>query len=293
VRTDGPVVIALDGSQQSAATLAWGMAEAVRRRADVILTRATGDPWLTAAWSWYPVDMANADVDAKEYLTDQHLREGARHPGIDIQTRLLHGSVVSELRDLSDDAQLVVVGAGMPTGRGRSGVVGAHLAAHAKSPVAVVRSDPDNPPLPEAPILVGVDGSPASIVAAHVAAREAWMRGRTLVIVHAQPAYTDAFELVDAAPEPAADDRTHRAALHVMRCLVAEHPGLEVRLELVEGDPADELVAMSHAAALIVVGTRGLGSFRGMLLGSVSSDVLRAATCPVLVVHDEDRPDAS
>ena len=115
------------------------------------------------------------------------------------------------------------------------------------------------------------------------------MRGRSLVIVHAQPAFTDAFELVDApAPAVPVEDRTHRAAFAVMRSLESEYPGLSVRLELVEGDPADELVTLAHEAALLVVGTRGLGAFRGMLLGSVSSDVLRAATCPVLVVHDED-----
>ena len=59
-----------------------------------------------------------------------------------------------------------------------------------------------------------------------------------------------------------------------------------VELALVDDDPADALVNLGAGAALLVVGSRGLGSFRGMLLGSVSQAVLREATVPVVVVHD-------
>ncbi|WNB86958.1 universal stress protein [Cellulomonas sp. ATA003] len=68
--------------------------------------------------------------------------------------------------------------------------------------------------------------------------------------------------------------------------LRAEHPRLDVRLELVDDDPAHALTQMSHGAVLLVVGSRGLGAFRGMLLGSVSNEVVRSAPGTVLVVHD-------
>ena len=68
--------------------------------------------------------------------------------------------------------------------------------------------------------------------------------------------------------------------------LRAENEGLTVELALVDDDPADALVGLAAGAALLVVGSRGLGSFRGMLLGSVSHAVLREATVPVIVVHD-------
>ncbi|WP_426594061.1 universal stress protein [Cellulomonas sp. McL0617] len=275
MRTDGPVVIAVDGAVHSAGTLAWGVAEAVRRRAPVVLTQVVDNPWTSTFWGTYPViDTLDAELAAKAHLARLRNREAARHPGLDISTDVRHGSTVPELRELSTDAQLVVVGAGQPNGRGRTGVLGGHLAAHARCPVAVVRHHPDSPTSPQAPIVVGVDGSPASLEAARVAAREAWMRGRALVVGHA----------MSPAAQP---DRTHQAAASVRHSLAEENPGLDVRLTLVDDDPANALVGLGRGAALLVVGTRGLGSFRGMLLGSVSTEVLRSASCPVLVVHGQ------
>ena len=108
------------------------------------------------------------------------------------------------------------------------------------------------------------------------------MRGRALVVVHARRTIADDFELGAAG----ADDARLRAAWLVTEALVASRPGLDVHLELVDDDPAEALVELADGAALLVVGSRGLGAFRGMLLGSVSHDVVRTATCPVLVVHD-------
>ncbi|WP_051639908.1 universal stress protein [Cellulomonas sp. URHE0023] len=289
MRTDGPVVIALDGRAPSASTLAWGIAEAVRRRAAVVLTQVVASPWTSTFWGTYPViDAVDAEVEAKESLTRLEHREAARHPMLDISIDVRRGSVVPELRELSTAAQLVVVGAGGPSVRGRTGVLGAQLAAHAHCPVAVVRHDPDGPMPPEAPIVVGVDGSPASLEAARVAAREAWMRGRALIVAHARPTLADPYGEGSLRPGVTqdVDDRTHQAARRVQSSLAGENPGLDVRLELLDDNPAAALVRLGRRSALLVVGTRGLGSFRGMLLGSVSTEVIRSASCPVLVVHD-------
>ncbi len=140
MQTDGPVVIALDGTTHSAGTLAWGMAEAVRRRASVVLTQVVGTPWQVGAWATYPVMDAQALNDratVTAYLTQQQHREQARHPRMDIGTRLLDGSVVRELRGLSDAAQLIVVGDCRSVKTGRSSGLGARLAARARCPVAV------------------------------------------------------------------------------------------------------------------------------------------------------------
>ena len=82
------------------------------------------------------------------------------------------------------------------------------------------------------------------------------------------------------------NDPTHRAAQAVAARLRTQHPGLEVRVALLDDDPAHALVAASTGAVLVVVGSRGLGAFRGMLLGSVSADVVRNAASTVLVLHD-------
>jgi nucleotide-binding universal stress UspA family protein len=62
-------------------------------------------------------------------------------------------------------------------------------------------------------------------------------------------------------------------------------PDVEVRTHVVQGRPADVLVEASKGAELVVVGSRGRGGFRGLLLGSVSRSVLHQAHCPVAVVR--------
>ncbi len=84
------------------------------------------------------------------------------------------------------------------------------------------------------------------------------------------------------------DDLTHRAAGRVLDRLRADHAGLDVHAELVDDDPVHTLVRSAQGATLLVVGSRGLGAFRGMLLGSVSAEVLREAPCTVLVVRQQE-----
>lgn len=292
MRTDAPVVIAIDGSAHSAQTLRWGLTEAGLRGADVLLARAYQEPHEFAEWSWYTHlgEDLGFDAKAKQYLADQLERERARDPALTIDTRLLHGPAVPELRQLSEEAQLLVVGASGRTDRVRIGSVSRHLAAHARCPVAVVRSESSEHP--GTPVVVGVDGSPPSLAAARTAAHEAALRGVALVLVHARPTIVGPYGRgmsamifpADAAFD--ANDSVHRAALEVAQTLRDAHPDLDVRLQLVDDDPVHALVAAAREAQLVVVGSRGLGAFRGMLLGAVSSEVVRDATSTVLVMHD-------
>src|SRR5699024_8798009 len=65
------------------------------------------------------------------------------------------------------------------------------------------------------------------------------------------------------------------------------HPEIDVTVEVHHGRAADVLVEVAQGADLLVVGSRGRGGFRGMLLGSVSQRVLGRATCPVGVLHQQ------
>jgi nucleotide-binding universal stress UspA family protein len=65
---------------------------------------------------------------------------------------------------------------------------------------------------------------------------------------------------------------------------VAALPIESVESEILEGDPAQRLAESSTGLALLVLGSRGYGPVRSVLLGSVSADVARTAACPVLVV---------
>lgn len=288
---DGPVVVALDGSAHSAQTLRWGIDEAALRGAPAVLTRSYQEPRDLSEWGWYPYlsEDLHLDEEARTYLAEQVEQESTRHPSVPVTGRLLHGPPVPLLRELSADAQLLVVGAGSGTGRLRLGSVSGHLAAHARCPVAVVRG-----PAPgdtAGVVVVGVDGSRPSVAAAQVAASEAALRDVPLVVVHARPTIAAPYGS-GATPPPLAgvdadqDDPAHRGARLVADDLRAAHTELQVSLLLVDDDPAHALVTAAEEAQLVVVGSRGLGGFRGMLLGSVSSEVVRRASTTVLVARD-------
>ena len=83
---------------------------------------------------------------------------------------------------------------------------------------------------------------------------------------------------------------TEREAEAVLRKMSdAAPPATDVEVEWlgVPGNPAEVLIEASKGAALLVVGSRGLGGFMGLLIGSVSSQCVHHAHCPVLVVRRE------
>lgn len=292
MRNDGPVVIALDGSVRSGHTLGWGLEQAERLHAEVVLARAAHLAAEYPLWGWYPDIDPGFELEAKSYLAETLERAQAMHPALRVRAELLRGPAVAELLTQSESAQLLVVGAGTRSrGLGRTA---AHLVAHARCPVAVVRpvrTQLEGWGTMRGPVVTGVDGSPASIEAAHRAAREAVLRGAGLLVVHARPTIASPFGAGVVPPHPAAEGDEEPVRMAVQRLVDAlqqEHRGLEVESSVVDDDPADALVEASYGAQLLVVGSRGLGAFRGMLLGSVSNDVARHAPCPVLVLHGAD-----
>ncbi|MFB9628977.1 universal stress protein [Nonomuraea helvata] len=144
------------------------------------------------------------------------------------------------------------------------------------------------------PIVVGVDGSAPSLLAASWAGREAAIRGAPLRIVHAAVRWTHSVPLVPQPPawgagaEAAAREMLRQAAVHAQ----AGRPHLAVTTEIVEGGAPEELVNAAEGAQLVVVGNRGRGGWAELLLGSVSRHVATRAPCPVAVIrqpHTGDR----
>ncbi|GIG29400.1 universal stress protein [Cellulomonas marina] len=315
MRTDGPVLIALAGSAGSAQVLAWGLREAELRGAPAVLVRAYQEPQDMPTWSWYPlVEDAGLGRAAKEYLEAQLAEVLRGRPLVTVSTHLVHGPTVPGLRALSASAQLLVVGAGRAQGVGR---VAAHLAAHARCPVAVVRdtasetaaaasatagavtaasatSAPPTTTSPTtraagAPVVVGVDGSRASLAAAALAAEAAQRYEAPLLVLHARPAAPTPGRLPPVVGPADGDAPARRALADAVAELSAGRPGVTIRAEVVDRDPVPALVGRAAGARLLVVGSRGFGAFRGLLLGSVSHAVVRDAPGTVLVVHaDED-----
>lgn len=133
-------------------------------------------------------------------------------------------------------------------------------------------------------IVVGVDGSEASVDALREAQRIAIPLGATLEALACweYPQIRDGYELMGIG-------RFEERARQMLDEAVAEAFGPErpgnVRTMLVEGDARTALLEASQEADLLVVGRRGSGKFGGLLMGSVSSACVARARCPVLVVH--------
>lgn len=141
-------------------------------------------------------------------------------------------------------------------------------------------------------IAVGYDGSPESTTAVRWAARLAQAAGRQLTLVHAWifPLITD-----DLGPvEGVADSGLRNAARALLRdgtdLALGAAPGLDVRTRLITGQARAVLSQVSRTAELVVVGSRGLGGFLGMMLGSVSLDLITNGGCPIVVVRREHEP---
>ena len=140
-------------------------------------------------------------------------------------------------------------------------------------------------------IVVGVDGSPGSILALSWAARIARTEHVPIDVIAAWEFPVNlGWSTLPADFSPKQD--MQRAALAAVdEVFGAERPpGLRVIVR--EGNPASVLVEKSRTALMVVVGSRGHGGFVGLLLGSVSARVAEHASCPVLVVHAPKVPDA-
>jgi nucleotide-binding universal stress UspA family protein len=137
-----------------------------------------------------------------------------------------------------------------------------------------------------AEIVVGVDGSDHSAAALRWAAREADLRGHDLVAVLVWDLFNqhhaDGTHRFD--PEYGADEADAALAAAVEAALGADAAATVVR-RVVCDVPAPGLLAAADQADLLVVGARGLGGFRGLLLGSVSQQCLHHARIPIAIVR--------
>ncbi|MHA6757982.1 universal stress protein [Streptacidiphilus sp. PAMC 29251] len=141
------------------------------------------------------------------------------------------------------------------------------------------------------PVIAGVDGSPQSLAAAHWAAREAARRGVPLRLLHA---WSWLPHLLPGASSPTEfQGHTLRMLARTQADLAAAFPRLTVERELLNLSTPDGLLAAAQEADLLVLGSRGLGGFKDMLLGSTGLVAAARSTCPVVLVRaDADSRDA-
>ncbi|MGN7780509.1 universal stress protein [Mycolicibacterium sp. 22603] len=285
------IVVGVDNSPDALLAVKWAAVEAVMH--NVPLTLAHTKP-NARALTWYEVSVA----DELERLATQHGREAldaaaaaaegavADRGPLTLREQVTEGNAVSTLTDLSKDAQMLVVGSrGLSrVGRAVLGSVSSALIRHAHCPVAVIHpvSDPQVQS-PKAPVVVGIDGSPASETAVAVAFDEASRRGVELVAVHT---WSDL--QVYAYPGDEWTVFQPQAEAELSERLAGwqdRYPDVPIRRVVVRDRPAHQLLMQADGAQLVVVGSHGRGGFAGMLLGSVGCAVAESATAPVIVAR--------
>ncbi|HZD65982.1 MAG TPA: universal stress protein [Acidimicrobiales bacterium] len=133
-------------------------------------------------------------------------------------------------------------------------------------------------------VVVGVDGSENSQRALYWAARQAQGTGAK---VKAVATWNDPYTLVGPHPPVAVAGPERHRLRHMLDRVAAgvqEETGVAMESHVVGGAPAPTLTRLAAGADMLVLGTRGLGGFKGLLLGSVSQRCVQLATCPVVLV---------
>jgi nucleotide-binding universal stress UspA family protein len=137
-------------------------------------------------------------------------------------------------------------------------------------------------------IVVGIDSSADSARALRWAHEEAVLRGAELELVHAYP--TPEIVALPAIVTLPTDDELRRGAREMVDealTELGEVAEVPVTITVRAGGSARVLCEVAEGAELLVVGARGLGGFRGLLLGSVSQQVVAHAPCPVVITVRE------
>ncbi|WP_198287016.1 universal stress protein [Frankia sp. QA3] len=306
----GGIVVGIDGSPGSAAALRWAVDEAARRRLPVtaaLVWDAVGEPRAVfdAAGN---ADRAGLEQAARRVLADTVAAVRVGDPAVTVTGRVEEGSPVPELLRIAIGAQLVVVG---ERGHGAlhrlvAGSVCQGIVHHAPLPVVVVRGGTDRSDeaagaagsgdaagatattVDERPVVVGVDGSAASLRALRWAVQTAAARKTALHAVHAWHLDVPVYPGIYADFGSALAEQAQRTLDHAVSTISAEYGGglpVPVVKETVADGAARALLRGAADAQLLVVGSRGHGGFAELLLGSVSHQCVAHAPCPVAVIR--------
>lgn len=302
------IVVGVDGSLNSDHALAWAAETAQSRHVPLEVVLAWDATWVNSSEGI----MAIADVDetfrrlgevAVERIDSSVFRVSEEHDlsGLEIIRTSVRGPVVPTVIKAAEGAAMLVVGRRGIGRLGRlfMGSVSAGLVRQAHMPVTII-PDPehadqqreaalDGAEADETPrIVVGVDGSRASVTALQLAAEAATRRGLPLHAVTCWQFTTSGIPPEAFGWVPPIDDFEARAAQNLDQAIT--HAGIDLPAEqlvrsVVRASPGRGLLRAAAGASWLVLGSRGVGGFERLLLGSVSSQLMEHAPCPVTIVR--------
>ena len=286
------MVVGVDGSTASLRAARWAAVEAERRGATLDVVHAWMPPFPLNPPDYF-ADPAPFEAQGAEILDRAMKSLAASGPSaIDTRPVLVREHPSKALVHAGEGADLLAVGS-----RGRGGFSGLLLGSvsqncvhHAPCSVAIVHGWSGSE---HGRVVVGVDGSPPSYGALRWAVDEAVRRNARLDVVNA---YNFLEVVLPMAIAPGIDcevlDKSSTSLLEQMLGTVIPVHGPrppEIELIPVHTGAARALLETSVGADLLVVGSRGRGGIRGLMLGSVSQQCVHHAPCPVIVVRERDR----
>ena len=288
-----PVVIGYDGSDGARTAVRWGAAYADRHGASVHIVRAY-EPFphataLSGRRPEPPMDAETMRIAAQRQLAEVADAVRDERPRLPVTFSLEGGGAEEALVRWSANARTIVLGS-----RGMSafstllaGSTTMYVATHAH---CTVIAGPEKREMPvRGPVVVGVDGSELSAAAVEFAFQEASDAASPLLAVHAwlDPAVSSA---LGAELSPMSDPEGYAEGQELLLAGTLagwseKYPDVTVTRRVVHAHPVQALIESATGARLLVVGSRGHGTVRSILLGSVGHGLLHLAQCPVAIVR--------
>ncbi|GED97023.1 universal stress protein [Gordonia crocea] len=284
------IVVGVDSTETSLHAARWAASLAAREESELHIVGA-----YDASTSNYapglviPQEVVEAIAsEAKDAVKSAAAAVLEAEPDVRVRTSVGEGDAARTLLEVGKDATAIVIGTRrLGSVRGLLlGSVGITIAAHYHGRVVVVGDEITN-----GPVVVGVGDTPISDPAVQEAYRQADSLKVPLVAVHTW-AQLDADALHGFGIEPDAVERMSAEATEAVAERLAgyaqDYPDVTVERVVVPDDPGKAIIAAADArkASLIVVGSRGRGGFKGLLLGSTSQKVLQHAATPVMIVRE-------
>ena len=280
-----PVIVGVDGSEQSLLAVEWAAQEARRHSSPLRIVSAPDVMPRMHAYHASPAEIAAAlrGVAARA-LAAAITRCDEVAPGLPVDTCLLSGPPAVAVAETGSDASMLVVGARGAGGFAAMmlGSVSRYVAAWAPCPVAVVREESS---AVHREVAVGVRDPQNATGALAFAFEEAALRGADLVAVHTWywlPS-GQAGALRPADPGRFAAEATRQLAA-ALKDWQDKYPDVQVRRDVIRGHPARVLASLSARTDLVVLGRHGHPAGPGPGIGSIQHAVLDHAHGPVAVV---------